>query len=295
MSDPRGGPAGRLSERARGDPDRRQGAAGRDARPHGPEAARGHELRAPGRDPAARGRGEVRAREHPRGGVRERADPERAWARERAGAARRKRGHSRRSTCSCPLRDPQPQEREPLDRGVARRAGAGDGPRARRGPSLRGCDLGRVRLSLRGSRCRASACSSIARRLVGRRLREIGFGDTTGMANPVQVERFFDGIELDAELTAHFHNTRGQGLANALAALRRRRALLRVLVRRARRLPGAPGATGNMATEDLVSMLHEMGYDDGRRPGRLTPVVTGPADSGLSTRASTRNPREVAV
>ena len=60
---------------------------------------------------------------------------------------------------------------------------------------------------------------SIARRLVDAGCEEIAFGDTTGMANPVQVERFFDGIELGAELTAHFHNTRGQGLANAVAAL----------------------------------------------------------------------------
>src|SRR5918999_5380240 len=61
---------------------------------------------------------------------------------------------------------------------------------------------------------------AIARRLVGAGCAEIAFGDTTGMANPAQVERFFDGLELGAELTAHFHNTRGQGLANALSALR---------------------------------------------------------------------------
>ncbi|MGH2805229.1 MAG: hydroxymethylglutaryl-CoA lyase, partial [Thermoleophilaceae bacterium] len=60
---------------------------------------------------------------------------------------------------------------------------------------------------------------SIARRLVEAGCEEIAFGDTTGMANPAQVERFFDGLDLGAELTAHFHNTRGQGLANAVAAL----------------------------------------------------------------------------
>ena len=60
---------------------------------------------------------------------------------------------------------------------------------------------------------------SIARRLVEAGCEEIGFGDTTGMANPAQVARFFDGLDLGAELTAHFHNTRGQGLANVVAAL----------------------------------------------------------------------------
>ena len=52
----------------------------------------------------------------------------------------------------------------------------------------------------------------IARRLVAAGCEEIAFGDTTGMANPLQVERFFDGLDLGAELTGHFHNTRGQGL-----------------------------------------------------------------------------------
>ena len=51
----------------------------------------------------------------------------------------------------------------------------------------------------------------IARRLVDAGCEEIAFGDTTGMANPAQVERFFDGLDLGVELTGHFHNTRGSG------------------------------------------------------------------------------------
>ena len=104
---------------------------------------------------------------------------------------------------------------------------------------------------------------SIARRLVEAGCEEIGFGDTTGMANPVQVERFFDGLELGAELTAHFHNTRGQGLANALSALRMG---IRSFESSFGELGGCPvprGATGNIASEDLVSMLHEMGFQTG--------------------------------
>jgi hydroxymethylglutaryl-CoA lyase len=103
----------------------------------------------------------------------------------------------------------------------------------------------------------------IARRLVDAGCQEIAFGDTTGMANPVQVERFFDGLDLGAELTAHFHNTRGQGLANVLSALR---AGVRSFESSFGELGGCPvpkGATGNIASEDLVSMLHEMGYETG--------------------------------
>jgi hydroxymethylglutaryl-CoA lyase len=96
---------------------------------------------------------------------------------------------------------------------------------------------------------------------------EIGFGDTTGMANPRQVARFFpalqDALGDGVELTAHFHNTRGQGLANALAALD---AGCRSFESSFGELGGCPvpaGATGNVATEDLVSLLHEMGYETG--------------------------------
>jgi hydroxymethylglutaryl-CoA lyase len=95
---------------------------------------------------------------------------------------------------------------------------------------------------------------------------EIGFGDTTGMANPLQVREFF-AAAFDAlpgiELTAHFHNTRGQGLANVLAALE---AGVQSFESSFGELGGCPvpaGATGNIATEDLISMLHEMGIETG--------------------------------
>jgi hydroxymethylglutaryl-CoA lyase len=104
---------------------------------------------------------------------------------------------------------------------------------------------------------------SIARRLVEAGCEEIAFGDTTGMANPVQVERFFDGLDLGAELTAHFHNTRGQGLANVLSALR---GGVRSFESSFGELGGCPvpkGATGNIATEDLVYLLHGEGIETG--------------------------------
>ncbi|MCW3019142.1 MAG: pyruvate carboxyltransferase [Solirubrobacterales bacterium] len=107
----------------------------------------------------------------------------------------------------------------------------------------------------------------IAARLRDAGAQEIGFGDTTGMANPRQVREFFtdarQSLGEGVELTAHFHNTRGQGLANVLAALD---AGVESFESSFGELGGCPvpaGATGNIATEDLVSMLHEMGIDTG--------------------------------
>jgi hydroxymethylglutaryl-CoA lyase len=108
---------------------------------------------------------------------------------------------------------------------------------------------------------------AIARRLIDAGAEEIGFGDTTGMANPAQVRGYFPQARAalgdDVELTAHFHNTRGQGLANVYAAYE---AGVRSFESSFGELGGCPvpkGATGNVATEDVVSMLHEMGADTG--------------------------------
>ena len=107
---------------------------------------------------------------------------------------------------------------------------------------------------------------SIAGRLAAAGAQEIGFGDTTGMANPLQVREFF-GRAREAvqgvELTAHFHNTRGQGLANVLAALELGIASFESSFGELGGCPVPAGATGNIATEDLVSMLHEMGIETG--------------------------------
>ncbi|HEX8856489.1 MAG TPA: hydroxymethylglutaryl-CoA lyase, partial [Thermoleophilaceae bacterium] len=106
----------------------------------------------------------------------------------------------------------------------------------------------------------------IAERLVAAGAEEIAFGDTTGMANPRQVRAFFAAAANrlpGVQLTAHFHNTRGQGLANVVAALDEG---VRSFESSFGELGGCPvpkGATGNIATEDLVSMLHEMGYYTG--------------------------------
>ncbi len=118
----------------------------------------------------------------------------------------------------------------------------------------------------------------IARRLVAAGCEEIAFGDTTGMANPVQVERFFDGLDLGAELTGHFHNTRGQGLANVVGALNAGVRSFESSFGELGGCPVPPGATGNVATEDLVSMLHEMGHDTGIDLGRVLEAARAAQD-----------------
>ncbi len=106
----------------------------------------------------------------------------------------------------------------------------------------------------------------IAERLRDAGCEEIAFGDTTGMANPAQVREIyaaaFDRLT-GVELTAHFHNTRGQGLANAAAALETGVRSFESSFGELGGCPVPPGATGNVASEDLVSMLHEMGHDTG--------------------------------
>jgi len=107
----------------------------------------------------------------------------------------------------------------------------------------------------------------IARRLAAAGAHEIAFGDTTGMANPVQVGEHFTAaaaaLGAGVQLTAHFHNTRGQGLANVLAALLVGCTSFEASFGELGGCPVPAGATGNIATEDLVSMLHEMGIATG--------------------------------
>jgi hydroxymethylglutaryl-CoA lyase len=113
---------------------------------------------------------------------------------------------------------------------------------------------------------------AIAERLAAAGCEEVGFGDTTGMANPRQVHEFFAAARerLDSvELTAHFHNTRGQGLANVLAALEEGVESFESSFGELGGCPVPPGSTGNVSTEDVVSMLHEMGVETGIDLARL--------------------------
>jgi len=94
----------------------------------------------------------------------------------------------------------------------------------------------------------------------------VSLADTTGMANPRQVEALVRRVRErwpELELALHFHNTRGMGLANVLAGLATGVTHYEGCLGGLGGCPFAPGATGNICTEDLVHMLHCMGYDTG--------------------------------
>ncbi|MGH8712672.1 MAG: hydroxymethylglutaryl-CoA lyase [Casimicrobiaceae bacterium] len=94
----------------------------------------------------------------------------------------------------------------------------------------------------------------------------VTLADTTGMANPRQVEALVGCVRErwpHLELALHFHNTRGMGLANVLAGLAAGVVRYEGCLGGLGGCPFAPGATGNICTEDLVHMLHCMGYATG--------------------------------
>ena len=94
----------------------------------------------------------------------------------------------------------------------------------------------------------------------------LAFGDTTGMATPRRVREVVSAVrerDADAPLLLHFHNTRGTALANVLTALDLGVTEFDASVGGIGGCPYAPGASGNVATEELVHMLHDMGIDTG--------------------------------
>ncbi|MCH6191901.1 MULTISPECIES: hydroxymethylglutaryl-CoA lyase [Serratia] len=101
---------------------------------------------------------------------------------------------------------------------------------------------------------------------------EVGLADTVGYGTPVQVKRLF--LRLKEEVgelagSAHFHNTRGQGLANVLAALDAGVTTFDASLGGIGGCPYAPGASGNIVTEDLVYLLESMGLRTGVNIDRL--------------------------
>ncbi len=96
---------------------------------------------------------------------------------------------------------------------------------------------------------------------------EFSLSDTTGYANPVQVKRLVRKVKAavgaDKMTTLHLHNTRGLGLANALAGLEEGITTLDASLGGLGGCPFAPGASGNIVTEDLVFMLQAMGIETG--------------------------------
>lgn len=90
--------------------------------------------------------------------------------------------------------------------------------------------------------------------------------DTTGMAHPGQVRACVEALQArlpNLQLTLHFHNTRGMGLANVLAAVQSGITRFDSALGGLGGCPYAPGASGNICTEDTLHMLQAMGYDTG--------------------------------
>ncbi|WP_337879398.1 hydroxymethylglutaryl-CoA lyase [Rheinheimera sp.] len=96
---------------------------------------------------------------------------------------------------------------------------------------------------------------------------EVGLSDTTGSANPVQLRRLitqvWSAVGKDKLCGVHLHNTRGQGLANALAAIEMGITTVDASMGGIGGCPAAPGASGNIVTEDLVFLLEAMGLETG--------------------------------
>jgi hydroxymethylglutaryl-CoA lyase len=106
----------------------------------------------------------------------------------------------------------------------------------------------------------------VASRAVDDGADSISFGDTTGMATPRRVRELVAGFRSahpEVPLNLHFHNTRGTGLANVLTALELGVADFDASVGGLGGCPYAPGATGNIATEELVHMVEDMGVATG--------------------------------
>lgn len=95
---------------------------------------------------------------------------------------------------------------------------------------------------------------------------ELSLGDTIGVANPKQVEQFLLKIESyfpKEKIALHFHDTRGMALANILVAINLGYTIFDSSLGGLGGCPYAKGASGNVATDDLVYMLHEMGIETG--------------------------------
>lgn len=112
----------------------------------------------------------------------------------------------------------------------------------------------------------------VARRFVDLGVRGLTLCDTTGMAHPLQVTRMAEALQQqlpNTQLTLHFHNTRGMGLANILAAVQSGITRFDGSLGGLGGCPYAPGASGNVCSEDAIHMLDAMGYDTGMDVARL--------------------------
>ncbi|MGE0097217.1 MAG: hydroxymethylglutaryl-CoA lyase [Hydrogenophaga sp.] len=116
----------------------------------------------------------------------------------------------------------------------------------------------------------------LAQRFADLGVRGVTVCDTTGMANPVQVQAMAEALQrvlpASLQLVMHFHNTRGMGLANVLAAVQAGIVRFDGSLGGLGGCPFAPGASGNIASEDALHMLQTMGHDTGVDLERLLAV-----------------------
>ena len=139
-----------------------------------------------------------------------------------------------------------------------------------------------------------SVVEEFAQRFVDLGVRGLTICDTTGMANPKQVTSMAQSLQdkfPKNELTMHFHNTRGMGLANVLAAVQANIVRFDGSLGGLGGCPYAPGASGNISSEDAIHMLDAMGYDTGINIPKLLvlarelPQIVGHAVPGQVAKA----------
>lgn len=121
----------------------------------------------------------------------------------------------------------------------------------------------------------AGAAADLTEKLIAMGVYQVSLGDTIGVANPAQVEEVLEliigRVGLDA-IAVHFHDTQGTALANCTVALTQGITTIDASVGGLGGCPYAPGASGNLATEDLVAMLHNMGVETGIDLDKLVEV-----------------------
>jgi len=118
----------------------------------------------------------------------------------------------------------------------------------------------------------AGIVADMALQLIDMGCHEVSLGDTTGIGTPEQIRRLIDAVSARVPvhlLAGHFHDTWGMGVANVYAALQSGVAVFDASIGGLGGCPFAPGASGNVATEDVVYMLEGAGVDTGVDLGKL--------------------------
>ncbi|MGI2026140.1 hydroxymethylglutaryl-CoA lyase [Endozoicomonas acroporae] len=137
---------------------------------------------------------------------------------------------------------------------------------------------------------RPSAVAGVAEQLWQMGCYEISLGDTIGVGTPLNAKKVLEHTSRHipvSALAAHFHNTYGQALANVLALLEEGLSVIDSSVAGLGGCPYAPGASGNLATEDVVYMLHGMGIKTGINMEELLKAATFICDQlGIPSRSN---------